>query len=576
MVNGENKWGETPKESHETSTERDKLLARVAQLEKERETLLEHISELEYSIVKANELAVSSDMANLFKTQFLANMSHDIRTPMNGVIGMAKLLCDTPLSEDQQEFTQSIIDSGETLLALINDILDLSKIEAGELVLDPAPFNLNQLLKQISTPLTIQAENKGIEFHLKYGSDVPFYYFADGRRIAQILTNLAGNAVKFTDKGCVNISLSCLGVNIKDALIRFEVADTGIGISQEALPRIFEKFRQADASTTRKYGGTGLGLAISRQLVELMGGTMRVKSEPGKGSRFSFELKLHLASRSDVPEENPEEIPIAETIRGHILLVDDSLTNQKVATRVIQKTGCTVDVANNGQEALDLAMSNHYDLIFMDCQMPVMDGYEAARQIRSSEQEGHIPIVAMTANVLPAERAKCLAAGMDEYITKPIDFAQVRRTISHFTEGVTHPAPATPTTRKKTQTNAPRLPILNTHQLLDVCDYDATFIQEVVQSVKDDIPHELEAFQGACREQDAKRAGAAAHKIKGAAANIGAIRLSQTAQCVQLEAESGSLDFSGPNAESLTRDVTELIQAISTIDWTMEVQKHPA
>ncbi|MDD4735174.1 MAG: ATP-binding protein, partial [Kiritimatiellae bacterium] len=366
MVNGENKWGETPKESHETSTERDKLLARVAQLEKERETLLEHISELEYSIVKANELAVSSDMANLFKTQFLANMSHDIRTPMNGVIGMAKLLCDTPLSEDQQEFTQSIIDSGETLLALINDILDLSKIEAGELVLDPAPFNLNQLLKQISTPLTIQAENKGIEFHLKYGSDVPFYYFADGRRIAQILTNLAGNAVKFTDKGCVNISLSSLGVNIKDALIRFEVADTGIGISQEALPRIFEKFRQADASTTRKYGGTGLGLAISRQLVELMGGTMRVKSEPGKGSRFSFELKLHLASRSDVPEENPEEIPIAETIRGHILLVDDSLTNQKVATRVIQKTGCTVDVANNGQEVLDLAMSNLYDLIFMD------------------------------------------------------------------------------------------------------------------------------------------------------------------------------------------------------------------
>ncbi|MDD4736884.1 MAG: response regulator, partial [Kiritimatiellae bacterium] len=226
--------------------------------------------------------------------------------------------------------------------------------------------------------------------------------------------------------------------------------------------------------------------------------------------------------------------------------------------------------------ALDLAMSNHYDLIFMDCQMPVMDGYEAARQIRSSEQEGHIPIVAMTANVLPAERAKCLAAGMDEYITKPIDFAQVRRTISHFTEGVTHPAPATPTTRKKTQTNAPRLPILNTHQLLDVCDYDATFIQEVVQSVKDDIPHELEAFQGACREQDAKRAGAAAHKIKGAAANIGATRLSQTAQCVQLEAESGSLDFSGPNAESLTRDVTELIQAISTIDWTMEVKKHPA
>ena len=574
MSGSESEWGQPPQNSDGgDATDGAKLAAQVASLEKERDTLLEHIHELEYSIVKANELAVSSDMANLFKTQFLANMSHDIRTPMNGVIGMAKLLRDTPLSPEQRDYTQSIIDSGETLLSLINDILDLSKIEAGELVLDPAPFNLHALLRKISKPLAMQAEKNGIGYRLEYGDTVPFYIYADAHRIAQIITNLAGNAVKFTEKGHVAVVLRCLQVTLKDALIRFEVTDTGIGIPKDVQPRIFEKFRQADASTTRKYGGTGLGLAISKQLVELMGGSLEVISEPGEGSTFYFEVRLPLASRKDVPEEKSDE-PKQDSIKivGKILLAEDSITNQKVASHVIEKTGCTLDIANNGEEAVTMAAAYPYDLIFMDCQMPVMDGYEATRHIRAAERERRVPIVAMTANVLPAERTKCLNAGMDEYITKPIDFDQVRRTILHY---ITQSAASASTPPDDRGASAPAiLPVLDTRRLLGICANDIAFIQDIVQSVVDDLPRALAEFESAYREHDCVRTGIAAHKIKGSSSNIGAIRLSQLALRLQLESDNKKIAFDGPEYENLSSEVHELIQAIERVDWLNELKRN--
>jgi signal transduction histidine kinase/DNA-binding NarL/FixJ family response regulator/HPt (histidine-containing phosphotransfer) domain-containing protein len=557
------------------------LMERVQQLKQERDVLTEQVQELEYSIVKANQLAITSDMANLFKTQFLANMSHDIRTPLNGVIGMAKLLSETSLTGDQIEFAQSIINSGEALLSLINDILDISKIEAGELVLEATPFDLRVLLQRMMVPLKILTKKKQIDFRIEYAEDAPSQFIADEHRLAQVINNLAGNAIKFTDHGYVAVRIFCLEKNDDQAVMRVEVADTGVGIPESAQSVIFEKFKQADASTTRRYGGTGLGLAISKQLVEMMSGTLCLVSEEEVGSTFFFEIPLPLAKTPVVASDRDQADDTDDaprTLDAHILLVEDSLTNQQVAGRVIENNGCSVVIANNGQEALDILSREAFDLIFMDCQMPVMDGYEATRIIRKQQRGkgvAYTPIVALTANVLPAEKAKCIEAGMDDYITKPIDFDEVRKTIVHYTgkyaEKVLMP-PQTPSTTKPRETKAisdefNTLPVIEQKRLQDVCGEDTDLVEDILSSFLSDVGAELESLRDSITHQDMEAIRKSAHKIKGAAANIGAERLSRVGLKMQLAVDKGTYQCRPEDIHPFVTEFEALKQAIAQIEW---------
>jgi len=377
----------------------------------------------------------AADAANESKSRFLATMSHEIRTPMSAAIGMINLLKTTTLNNDQQVYINGLSTSANRLHMLINDLLDFSKIEAGKLSLEQRNFSIEDTLQEVSIVLSPLARQKNISFNYVIAPDVPKILLGDSYRLSQILLNLAGNAIKFTEQGGVTIKT---GINDSAQQLRIEIIDTGIGIDTEQLSQIFESFTQADSSTTRRFGGTGLGTTIARELVRMMNGDIGVESTPAKGSTFWFEIPLRLADPDVVPVKVTEDDPYIsstnETAGRHILLAEDSEINALFISTTLTEAGHNVEVVENGELALERLRHDRYDIVFMDMHMPVMDGITATRIWRAEEDRNNsLPIIALTANISEDDRLACLQAGMNEFLSKPVSTERLFSTLEIFT-----------------------------------------------------------------------------------------------------------------------------------------------
>ncbi|HJU71950.1 MAG TPA: response regulator [Paucimonas sp.] len=488
---------------------------------------------VERDLIEVRDRATEATRA---KSEFLANMSHEIRTPINGIMGMMELALDTALTVEQRQYLSYAHSSAEGLQGIINNILDFSKIEARKLTLESVAFGLRKILHSMAAPLVVRAQQKGLLLDVYIDPCMPDSLLGDPLRLCQVLVNLAGNALKFTERGGVTLEVVPRAREGNRILTAFAVRDTGIGISAGQRELIFEPFTQSDASTSRQFGGTGLGLAISRMLVGLMGGRIDVHSTPGEGSTFSFEVWLGLAAEEGLPDAPaPLPAPARAAASMNILLVEDNEVNRTFALTVLQKAGHRVAALANGQDAVDLVESVRFDLILMDVQMPVMDGLEAARRMRALGID--TPIIALTAHAMAGYRDIVIAAGMNDYLAKPIRGRVLLDKIDAMMRGTASPVVPTSPAAARTGSNAQRtLPVFDLDEALATVDGDAAHLRMLARLVLEQIDTDLPAIRQLASDQDAGGMKDMAHRLKSSLGSIAAYAAHSA--CVALETEA--------------------------------------
>ena len=548
---------------------------------------------LELETARASDMAAQAEMANSAKSEFLANMSHEIRTPMNAILGFSDLLADEDLTDEQKDDVNTIRDSARNLLNLINDILDFSKIEAGQLDTEIIDCSLDKILSSLGSMMKPPVEKKSLEFSVIEKTPLPLQIRSDPTRLNQCLINLVNNAVKFTDQGHVHINVS-LEDKDNQPVIRFDVEDTGIGIPKGKQDAIFESFSQADGTTTRKYGGTGLGLTVTRQLAELLGGEVSVRSEVGAGSTFSLVIpagvdvtKQQLLDREndtaavlEQESDKPEDVKFS----GNCLVAEDVLANQMVIKRILGKVGVEVTIANDGKEAVRHAQNTSFDLILMDMHMPNMNGYEAARALRKAGMT--TPIVALTANAMKGDDQKCLDAGCDAYLAKPIDrkklFGTLDKYLSPISEWKTCSAAESIETIKNevdelsqsicdaVSQNAGK--VIDWSELIRRMGNDEDLIKDVVEAWLMDNPGLLAALAEAVKVKNAEKIDSLAHAIKGSAATISANRLSEAALPLEIAGKEGKLESAEAFFANTQKEFKKVETFLSQSNW-VEIAK---
>jgi len=515
----------------------ESLKQSYAQLEEHSHTLEDQVEKRTRELAEARDKALAATRS---KSDFLANMSHEIRTPMNAVIGMTHLARDSATDNTQRQYLDKTLTASENLLKIINDILDFSKVEAGKMELDAADFYLQETLDHLDSMAAVQAHQKGLEFIVDAPADIPMLH-GDALRLGQVLLNLVSNAVKFTQTGYVQVKIELIQQTDTGIDLRFNISDSGIGMSEEQMAHLFEAFTQADASTTRQYGGTGLGLAICKQMVNLMQGEISVESAPDQGSSFQFEIHFGLGDANARPllttTGNRAPSNSMGPLQGaRVLLVEDNEINQQVAEGLLSRAGIDLEIVNNGKQAVGAVKARTFDAVLMDMQMPVMDGLEATRRIRADSAYNALPIIAMTANAMATDRQACIDAGMNDHISKPIDPGILYNALARW---ITPPAsdqskPSAASEQQHDDIDFSTLQGIDVEDGLHRLAGDQALYRQILCRFRDAQADSIQRMQAAVAADDYKSAESVAHIVKGLAGNIGAKELMQQISTLEL------------------------------------------